>query len=80
MFSTTPMNSKIVNLLPIALVVTALLVSMYLVFNTDSLVVASQTDTQTKKFVAGASCPAPDSTFYSADNNEINFVGCGGFF
>lgn len=74
------MNSKILNLLPFTLIVTALLVSMYLVFNTDSLVVASETDNEVTKVASGASCSAAENVLSAVEDNEIHFVGCGGLF
>ncbi len=73
------MNNKLTSVLPLSIVVVALLVSMYLVFNTDSLL-ASKAGQEAKQFIAGASCPVSDNSLISNSKEAIQFVGCGGFF
>ncbi len=77
MFEKTLLIKRAIFLIPFAIIVASLAVSMYLVFNTDQLLASKST---TKQFVAGANCPAPTHTFSERADKEINFVGCGGFF
>ena len=70
------MKTKAITVLPFLIITVALLTSMYLVFNTESLLAKDET----KAVVAGASCPAPEKAFMAEEDSEIHFVGCGGFF